>query len=282
QYDPLGWVTGLSYGSDTAWMANVFQSQDDLPLRAVGFYTASTVNNYEIYIYLNTAPRVAINGDPVATKSGVINSPGFFTIELDNPVALTDDQYFSVVVRLQTVGYEYPIPIEGYIGGYSSGATTNPGMCLVSSNGTGWTVLTDAGLNYDICLKAFIGPDPLYPPINLHLTPLENNFIFFKEKINRLTWAANPANTTQITGYNIYRKAASQSTYSLLGTVGASRFIYDDRGLKNPTFYSYQVTTIDVYGRESDPVTIYAVTLTPRNVKAKPSRTKMAPTSLSN
>ncbi|MDD8021453.1 MAG: C1 family peptidase, partial [Acidobacteriota bacterium] len=42
QYDPLGWVTGLSYGSDTAWMANVFQSQDDLPLRAVGFYTAST------------------------------------------------------------------------------------------------------------------------------------------------------------------------------------------------------------------------------------------------
>jgi C1A family cysteine protease len=283
QYDPLGWTTGLSYGSDTAWMANVFQSQSDLPLQAVGFYTASTVNNYEIYIYLNTAPRVAINGEPVATKSGVINSPGFFTIELDNPVALTAGQYFSVVVRLQTVGYEYPIPIEGYVGGYSSGATTNPGMCLVSSNGTGWTVLTDVGLNYDICLKAFAGPEPLYPPVNLRLTAVENNFIFFKEKINRLSWAANTANTMRIASHKIYRKASNESTYSLLATVGGTQYTFDDRGLKAPGNYSYQVTTVDEYERESDPVTVSGSAETPAKVlKTKSYRTKVAARDLSD
>lgn len=282
QYDPLGWVTSLGYyDDDTAWMANVFLAQSDLPLRAVGFYTASTVNNYEIYIYLNTAPGVAVFGEPVATKSGVINSPGFFTIELDNPVALTAGQYFSVVVRLQTVGYGYPIPIEGRIEGYTSAAVSNPGMGLVSEDGVSWEALTEP-FDYDICLKAFAGPEPLYPPVNLTLTAVENNFIFFKEKINRLSWAANPANVTNIVNHKIYRKANNESTYSLLATVGGSQYSFDDRGLKVPGNYSYQVTAVDEYERESDPVTVSASGGIPDKVlKTKSYRTKVAARNLS-
>ena len=282
QYDPLGWITSLGYGQDTAWMANVFQAQSGLPLEAVGFYTSSTENYYEIYIYVGVAQGQPRSGELKSTKSGSINSPGYFTVELDNPVALTTGQYFSVVLKLRTVGYNYPIPSEGHIEGYSSSAASNPGMCLISVDGTGWEALTDY-FDYDICLKAFAGLTPIYPPINLRLSQLENNFIFFKENINRLSWAANPANGTNIVSHKIYRKANNESTYSLLATVGGSQYSFDDRGLKAPGNYSYQVTAVDEYERESDPVGISASPAVPEKVlKTKSYRTKVAARNLSD
>jgi len=282
QYDPLGWITSLGYGQDTAWMANVFQAQSDLPLEAVGFYTSSAENYYEIYIYVGVAQGQPRSGELKSTKSGSINSPGYFTVELDNPVALTTGQYFSVILKLRTVGYNYPIPTEGRIEGYTSAAVSNPGMGLVSVDGTGWDALTDY-FDYDICLKTFAGLTPIYPPINLRLSQLENNFIFFKENINRLSWAANPANGTNIVSHKIYRKANNESTYSLLATVGGSQYSFDDRGLKAPGNYSYQVTAVDEYERESDPVGISASPAVPEKVlKAKSYRTKVAARNLSD
>jgi len=282
QYDPLGLIYNLGYGVDTAWMANVFQAQSSLPVEAVGFYTSSTDNYYEVYIYVDVAPGQPRSGQLKSTKSGFINSPGYFTVELDNPVALTTGQYFSVVLKLRTVGYNYPIPSEGRIDGYTSAAVSNPGMCLVSEDGVNWELITEI-YDLDNCLKAFAGLTPIYPPINLRLALLENNFIFFKEKINRLSWAANPANGTNIVSHKIYRKANNESTYSLLATVGGNQYSFDDRGLKVPGNYSYQVTTVDEYERESDPVTVSASPQIPvKTEKTKAYRTKVATKNLVN
>jgi C1A family cysteine protease len=282
QYDPLGWIYNLGYGVDTAWMANVFQAQASLPVEAVGFYTSSTDNYYEVYIYVDVAPGQPRSGELKSTKSGFINSLGYFTVELDNPVALTTGQYFSVVLKLRTVGFNYPIPTEGRSEGYTSAAVSNPGMGLVSEDGVSWEALTEP-FDYDICLKAFAGPEPLYPPVNLALTAVENNFIFFKEKINRLSWAANTANTMIIASHKIYRKANNESTYSLLATVGGTQYTFDDRGLKTPGNYSYQVTVVDEYERESDPVTVSGSAETPAKVlKTKSYRTKVAARNLSD
>lgn len=282
QYDPLGWISNLGYGEDTAWMANVFQAQSSLPVEAVGFYTSSTDNYYEVNIYVDVAPGQPRSGQLKSTKSGFINSLGYFTVELDNPVALTTGQYFSVVLNLRTVGYNYPIPIEGRIEGYTSAAVSNPGMGLISEDGVNWEALTEY-FDYDICLKAFAGPVPLYPPVNLRLTPVENNFIFFKEKINRLSWAANTANKMRIANHKIYRKASNESTFSLLATVSGTQYTFDDRGLRNPGNYSYQVTVVDEYERESDPVTVSGSAETPAKVlKTKSYRTKVADRNLSD
>ncbi|HOM93665.1 MAG TPA: lectin like domain-containing protein [Candidatus Saccharicenans sp.] len=280
QYDPLGWIYNLGYAKDTAWMANIFQAQAGLPIEAVSFYTSSTENYYEIYIYVDVASGQPRSGELKSTKSGSINSLGYFTVELDNPVALTTGQYFSVVLKLRTVGYNYPIPAEGRIEGYTSAAVSNPGMGFVSEDGVSWEALNKY-FDYDICLKAFAGLTPIYPPINLRLASLENNFIFFKEKINRLTWAANPANGTNIVSHKIYRKASNESTFSLLATVSGTQYTFDDRGLKNPGNYSYQVTVVDEYERESDPATVSGSAETPAKVlKTKSYRTKVAPKNL--
>ena len=84
---------------------------------------------------------------------------------------------------------------------------------------------------------------------------LENDFIFFKEYINRLTWQANPENEDLVTAYRIYRKAqgGAAGTQQLISEVANTVFMYDDRGVAKGDLYSYQLTAVDGYGREAEP-----------------------------
>jgi len=95
----------------------------------------------------------------------------------------------------------------------------------------------------------------VYPPINFSVQRLENNLIFFKEYINRLTWIANPMNTQNIVAYRIYIKASSDpsSAFDLLVELPANTMSYDDRGLQKESSYTYRITSIDEDGRESNP-----------------------------
>ena len=90
-------------------------------------------------------------------------------------------------------------------------------------------------------------------PQNLALTSVENNYVFYKEYINRLTWEANTKNTFAVTSYRIYRKpqGSSNSAYELLAEVGSLTISYDDRGLGRNDQYTYGVATVDEKGRES-------------------------------
>lgn len=167
QYDPLGWVTSLGIGSDTAWFSNIFTSTSNIALTAVSFYTAASQNFYEIYMYKDVSGDKPRSGTRVAKKTGQIDSPGYFTIELDNPVALSHNQRFSVVVKLKTTGYSYPIPVEYPLKNYSNSARASSGESFVSSNGSTWydihTTWGSLYANTNVCLKAFSG----YPPQKL-------------------------------------------------------------------------------------------------------------------
>jgi len=167
QYDPLGWVTSLGFGSNTAWFSNIFTSTSNTALPAVSFYTAASQNFYEIYIYKDVSGNKPRSGTRVAKKTGQIDSPGYFTIELDKPVALLRNQRFSVVVKLKTTGYSYPIPVEYPLSNYSSSARASSGESFISSNGSTWyDIHTSWGgvwANTNVCLKAFAG----YPPPEL-------------------------------------------------------------------------------------------------------------------
>jgi len=263
QYDPLGWTNSLGYvGSETAWMANIFTSSSSIPLKAVSFYMAANQNSYEIYIYTDVSSGQPRSGTLRNVKKGQINSAGYHTISLEAAVPLEVNQGFSIVTKLKTVNYDYPIPIEEPIYYYSSGARAHAGESFVSSNGSSWNDLhTSWGgrfRNTNVCLKAFAGLPPLYPPVNARLERLENDFIFFKEYINRLRWVSNPDNKTGIQKYKIYRKPTSSNDddYEALGEVSGTVFNYDDRGLVRDELYSYRITTIDEYDRESEPVVV--------------------------
>ncbi|MDH7513093.1 MAG: lectin like domain-containing protein [Clostridiales bacterium] len=262
QYDPLGWISSLGYGVETAWFANIFTANSTFPLTAVGFYASSALSSYEIFIYTDVTDEQPRSGALVSVKSGNLTSPGYFTIPLDRSVSLKVNQKFSVVVRLSTGNYNYPIPFERPLSNYSSRATANAGESFISYDGVAWSDLHTSWdgryRNSNVCLKAYAGYPPLYPPSGVALQRLENNFVFFKEYINRLTWQANPQNKTNVIAYRIYRKnrGAADKTFQLIAEVTNSVFMYDDRGLKKTDFYSYWLTAVDDYGRESEPATV--------------------------
>ncbi len=156
QYDPLGWTESVGYGVTYAWFANIFTASASEPLNAVSFYAASPSSPYEIYIYTNAAsgPR---SGTLAGATTGTIASPGYHTIVLNSFVPLTSGQKFSVVVKLTTPGYNYPIPVEQPISGYSGQATANAGQSYISADGSSWADITTTKSypNTNVCLKAF-------------------------------------------------------------------------------------------------------------------------------
>ena len=259
QHDPLGWTNSLGYGSDTGWFSNIFTSTSANPILSVSFYAVGTSNTYEIYIYTDVSLNQPRSGTLEGMEVGSLNSPGYFTIPLKVGIALSLGQKFSVVVKLKTANYKYPLPIEYPWTDYSSKAKAQAGESFISSDGKTWDDLhTSWSGNYansNVCLKAFAGLPSLYPPTHFAFTRLENNFIFFKEYIDHLSWEPNPRNRTKITNYRLYRKTkgAVDSTYELVQELAANVFQSNQRGLKKDESYSYRITAVDELGRESEP-----------------------------
>ncbi|MEJ5167346.1 MAG: lectin like domain-containing protein [Thermoanaerobaculia bacterium] len=218
QYDPLGWVSSLGYSSETAWFSNIFTSTSSQYLLAVSFYVASPNSSYEIYVYTNanSGPR---SGTLSGTKTGTIENAGYNTILLNSPIYLSSGQKFSVVIKLTTPGYNYPIPIEYAYSGYSSGASASPGQSYISYNGTSWQDITTWNSTANVCLKAF--SSNTYPG-----EVPENSVKVYKSGSNqiKITWGAPSCggatnytiyegNLDQLltSGYNHYSKVCSDS-----------------------------------------------------------------------
>jgi minor extracellular serine protease Vpr len=99
---------------------------------------------------------------------------------------------------------------------------------------------------------------PVLPPAGALLQRLENDFIFYKEYVNKLTWAANPENKSIITTYKLYRKVkgADDSSYILLASLSPATFVYEDKGLSKDQLFTYRLTSVNSRGKESDPVVV--------------------------
>ena len=192
QYDPLGNTKNFGYGKNTAWGANIFTATSNQALISVGFYTLAVDTSYEVYIY-DTFSSGSFS-DLLGSKSGTLSCPGYHTIDLDSPIPLTKGDDFAVVVKFTTPGYNYPIPIEYPISGYSDGATAKQGESYVSKDGISWTDITTISgySNTNVCIKAIAQPIP----ISEHLTGLivyPNPFVYSKHTkviFEGLTWDA--------------------------------------------------------------------------------------------
>ncbi len=154
-YDPLGWTDSLGYEGTTAWFANVFHAVSDSALRAVSFYTGSPGSLYEVYVYRDPDSGPLNTSGCSTSITGTIPEMGYHTLALPAAVPLTSGQAFSVVVKLTTPDYNYPIPCEVPDPGYSSRATADAGQSYVSPDGVLWSDLTDSQPGSNVCVKAF-------------------------------------------------------------------------------------------------------------------------------
>ncbi|OPX71457.1 MAG: Papain family cysteine protease [Methanoregulaceae archaeon PtaB.Bin152] len=162
QYDPFGWVTSVGVGGDSAWFANIFTSTQKEDLKAVSFYTPVPNAQYQVEIFndVGTTPR---GRSASLVQQGSISYAGYHTVPLHSSVPLQKGQKFSVIVKLTTPGYQYPIAVEYPYPGYSSRASARAGESWVSSDGTSWTDLTTVYANSNVCVKAFTDAAPSTP-----------------------------------------------------------------------------------------------------------------------
>ena len=165
QDDPLGWTGDFGYGSPTAWFANAYTAQYTGKVNAVGFYTSTADAAYEVRV----APTVDGIAAAATAATGTVHVPGFHTVSLTTPAAITGGSSFVVAVKLTEAGSTMPIAVESPQAGYAN-ATASKGQSYVSAAGTSWTDLTSLHANANVCLKAYVddggapGPSPLPDP----------------------------------------------------------------------------------------------------------------------
>lgn len=159
-YDKLGWEKSLGYGSNTAWMANVFTAKraKGLKISAVGFFHKPKAS-YTIEIWKNPSATNPRSGTYCGWTSGTTGYQGYTTVKLPAQVQMAKGQRFSVVIKITTPGYNWPIPMEVPITGYTSKAQSSTGQSYVNSDPTkySWSDLpTLAGYqNTNVCIKAY-------------------------------------------------------------------------------------------------------------------------------
>lgn len=163
QYDPLGMTQYIGNPpSNFAYGANVFQARADETLVAVGTYALTDNTAYEIIIY-NSGLVGSGFSNPVLTVSGVFEKAGYAMVTLPEGVAVSDGDSFTVRVRYETPGWQWPIPMEGPISGYAA-PTAATGQSFISTNGTYFEDALNYYPNTNVCIKAFAGyvapPEP--------------------------------------------------------------------------------------------------------------------------
>lgn len=174
QYDPLGWISSTGYGSNTAWFANVFTATANGSVAAASWYCPAPNSGYTLYVYTNPTSGPISSAGPATSASGTIATAGYHTAQLPTSVPIVTGQRFSVVVRLTTPGYNYPICMERPYSGYASGATASLGQSYMSNSGTSWTDVAGYYSNTNVCLKAFTVSSGAPPPTAgaLSVTPI--------------------------------------------------------------------------------------------------------------
>ncbi len=94
----------------------------------------------------------------------------------------------------------------------------------------------------------------VFPPINIALLTVVNDYLLYQEKVNKLTWARSALNDpVTVASYNIYRRKSTEddAAFSVLTTVSGTVFEYLDRKLPLTEKYVYRITAEDSAGHES-------------------------------
>jgi len=155
QYDFKGLIEMLGYPpSEVGWMANIFKAKKNTSLKAVSFYAMGNSTKATLYVYTDVEARKPTSGTLAVRKGVRYDAPGYYTVRLKK-IPLLQGEKFSVVVKLETHGWEYPIPVEAPIEDYTKSVKAGRGQSFVSEDGEAWEDLVEFDKNANVCLKAF-------------------------------------------------------------------------------------------------------------------------------
>jgi serine protease AprX len=115
-------------------------------------------------------------------------------------------------------------------------------------NGNGWGIV-------DAQKAAFFPLKRLYAPQHFAVSRLENNYGFFIQYVDQLTWEPNPRNANKVSFYRIYAKQLEiqDQPFELIAELDGQTFGFMMRGLLEDETFLYKITAVSASGKESGP-----------------------------
>lgn len=170
QKDTLGWCNSLRVSdSHVGYAANIFTNErDDEAIDRVMVCATGNNTKYRIEVYKGLADEQnPTSGELASVQEGEVARPGYHTATLSTPVKLSAGDVFSVVVRMETPAYDFPIAVEAYTpdpekpdavpNHMGKDANGNVEVSYVSSDGKTW--VDPAGYGRDIATNRTEDPD---------------------------------------------------------------------------------------------------------------------------
>ena len=157
QYDGCNNITATAAatGLSSLYYSNIYRSQQNEYIQAVGTYCLNTDAEYEVKVYRNPKENVPNSGQLCSEKKGRFSNEGYYTIPLNTCVYVDKDDTFSVVMKISTNSSETAnIPVEYTVTSisYIYEAYSQPGQSFTSADGTTWQ---DRNLKGNVRLKAY-------------------------------------------------------------------------------------------------------------------------------
>ena len=159
QYDPFGPLGFINY-IDMIYISNVFPEQGrtldrDEELNAVSFYTYNKRTPYEVYVITDYKNSDSFSKLPAPVAAGELNSIGYHTVELAQPITLSAGTRFAVVVKYSSDENNPAVFTEEPYDGYAPNANANSDESYMSYDSEYWYDLTGWIPGTNFCIKAF-------------------------------------------------------------------------------------------------------------------------------
>lgn len=176
QYDGIVPADFLTFGpGEPSEGANVFTSQEDQMLEAVGMWANRDDSDVSISVYTDLSdPEDPSSGTLALQQEEHYTNQGWYTIELDEPIQLTEGERYSIVVSCSGVNAMLGkdgayLPVEFAMGdlGYSYQVYADEGESFIQSldadGAAHWVDLKTLESSFGIgagnlCVKAFANP----------------------------------------------------------------------------------------------------------------------------
>lgn len=153
QADLLGWIGHLGFGKEDAYFANVYTAGENEELAAVSFYATDKDTEFEVYLVQEFDGTAAFQRREFLV-AGNTKYAGYYTVPLPDPVRLTDNAKYAVVVKIRTPGAVHPIAIEYDVDERTANFDITDGEGYISLYGELWHNAEETQ-NCNVCLKAF-------------------------------------------------------------------------------------------------------------------------------
>ena len=153
QSDLCGWVGQLGYEKENAFFANVYETQKEESIEAVGFYALGKDTEYKIYLVEEFEDKSSLNKRKLV-KTGYFEDAGYYTVNLPERVILPAGRKYAVIVEIFTPSAVHPVAIEFRAGESTENADITDGEGYISLSGNTWENVEEKQ-NCNLCLKVY-------------------------------------------------------------------------------------------------------------------------------